>query len=169
MIWNTPNCPQENGVVERSLGTGNRWCEPWTCKTATELQSRLERMDRLHREVYPYREGPSRSAYYPGLAHSGRPYSEDSEADIGDWDRVAAHLSGDVAVRRVNKNGYISIYNHGSYVGKVFAGRNLHVTFDAQTNEWVFSEASGRELRHKAAKEISRERVMALNVANRRQ
>ena len=42
MIRNTPNCPQENGVVERSQGTGNRWCEPWTCEATTELQSRLE-------------------------------------------------------------------------------------------------------------------------------
>src|SRR4051812_35791675 len=56
MIWNTARRPQENGVVERSQGTGNRWCEPATCPSAAALQARLEEMDRLYREAYPYRE-----------------------------------------------------------------------------------------------------------------
>jgi hypothetical protein len=43
------------------------------------------------------------------------------------------------------------------------------VRFDPETNEWVFSDALGRELRHKTAKEISPERVMALDVTERRQ
>jgi hypothetical protein len=169
MIWNTPCRPQENGVVERSQGTGDRWCEPWTCETAADLQGRLERMDRLYREVYPYRERLSRLSYYPGLAHSGRPYSTESEADLWEWGRVTAHLSGYATVRRVNQNGGVSIYNRCYHVGKAFQGRDLHVTFDPETNEWVFSDALGRELRHKTAKEISPERVMALDVTERRQ
>jgi hypothetical protein len=60
MHWNNPRRPQENGVVERSQGTSARWCEPWTCRSRAELQARLERMDRLYREVYPYRERRSR-------------------------------------------------------------------------------------------------------------
>src|SRR3954464_10231233 len=31
MHWNNPRSPEENGVVERSQGTSNRWCEPRTC------------------------------------------------------------------------------------------------------------------------------------------
>ena len=69
MHWNTARRPQENGVVERSQGTSNRWCEPWTCATPEELQWRLERMDRLHRESYPYRERLSRMDFFPGLKH----------------------------------------------------------------------------------------------------
>ena len=163
MIWNTPSRPQENGVVERSQGTGNRWCEPQTCQSPTELQARLEAMDRL------YRERLSRLAYYPGLVHSGRPYSETSEPDIWVWNRVTTHLSGYVGVRRVNKNGFVSIYNRAYYVGERFQGQDLYVTFDPETNEWVFSDASGRELRHKPAREVTPERVMALNVTGRRQ
>lgn len=168
MIWNTASRPQENGVVERSQGTGDRWCEPSTCESPAELQGRLEKMDRLHREVYPYRERLSRMAYYPGLAHSGRPYSEGSEADLWDWKRVTAHLSGYVGVRRVNKNGDVSIYNRAYHVGVRSQGQDVYVTFDPETNEWVFSDASGRELRHKPAREITPERVMALDVTVRR-
>jgi hypothetical protein len=168
MIWNTPRRPQENGVVERSQGTGNCWCEPQTCEAAAELQSRLERMDRLHREVYPYRKRLSRLAYFPGLANSGRTYSVESEANLWDWNRVTTHLSGYVSARRVNEHGGVSIYNRGYYVVKAFHGQDLYVTFDPETNEWVLSDASGRELRHKTAKEISPERVMALDVTDRR-
>lgn len=169
MIWNTPRRPQENGVVERSQGTGNRWCEPGTCHSPAELQARLEEMDRLYREVYPYRERLSRAAYYPGLAHSGRPYSGPSEPGLWDWGRVTAHLSGYVGTRRVNSNGYVSIYDRAYYVGARFGGQDVYVTFDPDTNEWVFSDASGRELRHKPAREITPERVMAMDITNRRQ
>ena len=168
MTWNTPNRPQENGVVERSQGTADRWCEPWTCDSPEELQARLERMDRIQREVYPYRGRLSRLACHPGLAHSGRPYAPESEASLWDWGRVAAHLSGRVAIRRVNPNGMVSIYNRGRYVGKVHRGKEVYVTFDPETNEWVFSDPSGRELRHKPADEISPERIIALDVVDRR-
>jgi hypothetical protein len=168
MIWNTARRPQENGVVERSQGTGNRWCEPATCPSAAALQGRLEAMDRLHREVYPYRERLSRLAYYPGLAHSGRAYSEESEAALWDWGRVTTHLAGYVGVRRVNQNGYVSIYNRAYYVGARFQGQDVYVTFDPETNEWVFSAATGGELRHKPAREITPERVKALDVTGRR-
>jgi hypothetical protein len=169
MIWNTPNRPQENGVVERSQGTANRWCEPWTCGSPEELRTRLERMDRIQREVYPYQGGLGRLACHPGLAHSGRPYAPESEASFWDWGRVAAHLSSYVAIRRVNPNGMVSIYNRSHYVGKVHRGKEVYVTFDPETNEWVFSDPSGRELRHKPAEEISPARIMALDVIDRRQ
>jgi hypothetical protein len=155
--------------VERSQGTGNRWCEPATCESPSELQARLQEMDRLHREVYPYRERLSRLAYYPCLVHSGRPYSAESETDHWERRRVATHLSGYVGVRRVNKNGNVSIYNRAYHVGASFHGQDVHVTFDPETNEWVFSDASRRELRHKPAREVTPERVMALNVTSRRQ
>lgn len=169
MIWNTPSRPQENGVVERSQGTARRWCEPWTCPSPEDLRARLERMDRLHREVYPYRGQRSRLACYPGLAHSGRPYAPEWEDQLWDWGRVTASLSGYVVVRRVNRKGMVSLYNRGHYVGRVHQGKEVYVTFDPETNEWVFSDALGRELRHKAAQEISPERVMALDVTERRQ
>jgi hypothetical protein len=168
MIWNTPRRPQENGVIERSQGTADRWCEPRTCASPAELQTRLEQMDRLHREVYPYRGGRSRAACYPALAHSGRAYTAESESQLWDWQRVRAHLSGYVVMRRVNQRGLVSIYNRGYYVGRIHQGKAVYVTFDPESNEWVFSDAQGRQLRQRPATEISPERVLALNVTDRR-
>jgi hypothetical protein len=168
MIWNTPRRPQENGVVERSQGTASRWCEPWTCRSPEELEARLGQMDRLHREVYPYRECRSRLEVHPGLRSSGRAYVPESEERLWEWGRVTAHLSGYVVARRVNRNGLVSIYDRGYYVGRAHQGKPVYVTFDPETIEWVFSDARGHELRHKAAEEISPERVMSLNVIHRR-
>ena len=165
--WNAPGCPQQNGVVERSQGTSDRWCEPRTCATAAELQARSERMDRLHREAYPYREGLSRLAYYPGLAHSGRPYARAREAALWDWRRVAEHLAGYVLVRRVDRSGLVSLYNRGRYVGKIHQGRDVYVMYDPGRNEWLFSDREGRELRRQPADELSPERVMGLDVTQR--
>jgi hypothetical protein len=167
MTWNTPRRPQENGVVERSQGTAARWCEPWTCASPAELQARLERMDRLHRETYPYRAGQSRAAHHPGLAHSGRPYAVESEAELWEWSRVAAHLSGYAVSRRVDPRGCVSTYNRGLYVGKIHRGETVWVTFDPEANDWVFADARGHYLSRKPAEELSRGRVLGLDVTRR--
>jgi hypothetical protein len=167
MTWNAPRRPQENGVVERSQGTGARWCEPWTCDSAEELQARLERMDRLYRDTYPYRERLSRSAYYPGLTHSGRGYDAASEAARWDWARVAAHLSGYVVARRVDRRGFVSMYDRGHYVGKIHGGKEIYVMFDPDTCDWLFVDTGGHYLNRKPATELTRERILALDVTRR--
>jgi hypothetical protein len=50
MVWNQPHRPGENPVVERSQGISQRWVEPQTCADASELQHRLDQMDRIQRE-----------------------------------------------------------------------------------------------------------------------
>ena len=167
MHWNRPKSPQENGVVERSQETSARWCEPGTCATPAELQERLDRMDRLYREVYPYRERLSRAAYFPGLTHSGRSYDPSGEAAQWEWSRVAEHLATYVAARRVDQSGSVSLYNKSHYVGKSHQGNNVYVTYDPQLNEWVISDHEGRQLRSRPADQLSQERVMNLNVTHR--
>jgi hypothetical protein len=167
--WNHPRSPQENGVVERSQKTSNRWCEPWTCDSPAELQARLDRLDRLYREVYPYRERLSRSAYFPGLAYSGRPYDSAQEAAIWEWSRVADHLATYVVVRRVDSKGMVSLYNRGHYVGQIHRGKEVYVMYDPNRNEWLFADRDGRQLRSQPADQLSRQRVMDLDVTHRRQ
>ena len=167
MHWNSPRSPQENGVVERSQGTSARWCEPHTCDSPAELQARLDEMDRLHREGYPYRERLGRAAYFPGLEHSGRPYTREAEEAQWDWARVAEHLAGYVVVRRVDRSGLVSLYNRGHYVGQVHQGQEVYVMYDPQLNEWFFTDRDGRQLRRQPAAQLSRERVLRLEVADR--
>jgi transposase InsO family protein len=167
MHWNSPRSPQENGVVERSQGTSNRWCEPRTCATAQELQERLDRMDKLHRELYPYRERLSRMAYFPGLQHSGRPYDRGSEPALWEWSRVTEHLSTYLITRQVDRAGLVSLYNRGRYVGKIHHGKRVYVMYDPERNEWFFTDIEGRQLRRQPAEELTQERVVNLNVTHR--
>jgi transposase InsO family protein len=166
--WNSPGRPQENGVVERSQGTSSRWCESQTCAMPRELQAQLDRMDRLHREVYPYRERLSRIEYFPGLKHSGRPYARDLEEALWKWSRVTEHLSTYVVVRRVDRSGLVSLYNRGHYVGKIHQGKDVYVMYDPELNEWFFTDREGRQLRRQPAAQLSQENVMELEVTHRR-
>jgi hypothetical protein len=166
--WNNPRSPQENGVVERSQGTSNRWCEPWTCDSPEELQERLDRMDRLYREAYPYRERLSRTAYFPGLAHSGRPYDPAREPESWEWRRVAEHLATYAVTRRVDSRGQVSLYNRGHYVGQIHRGKEVYVMFDPDRNEWLFATRDGQQLRTLPAVMLSPQRVMDLEVTHRR-
>jgi hypothetical protein len=166
--WNNPRSPQENGVVERSQGTSARWCESWTCETYTELQERLERWDRMYREVYPYARRKSRMEVFPGLAHSGRPYESAGEATLWEWLRVAAHLAGYVVTRRVDSTGQVSLYNRGHYVGQIHRGKQVYVMFDPNRTEWIFADESGQQLRSLPAGCLTPQRVMDLNVTHRR-
>ena len=168
MHWNNPRRPQENGVVERSQGTSARWCEPWTCRTPAELQARLERMDRLYREVYPYQKRRSRLEVFPGLEHSGRSYDSASETARWEWSRVAELLTTIVPVRRVDPTGRVSLYNRRHYVGRLHRGKDVCVLYDPEFNEWVFADREGRQLSRRSADQLSSERVMNLNVTNRR-
>jgi hypothetical protein len=166
--WNNPRSPQENGVVERSQGTSNRWCEPWTCDSPQELQARLDRMDRLYRDVYPYRERLSRTAYFPSLAHSGRLYDPAREPESWEWTRVTEHLATYAVTRRVDSRGQVSLYNRNHYVGQIHQGKEIYVMYDPNRNEWLFTGRDGQQLRTLPAEMLSPQRVMDLEVTHRR-
>ena len=110
MIGNRPRQPPENGVIERSPGTADRWCEPWTCDAPAEWPARLERRDGLYREFSPDQDGRSRAACFPAWAHSGRASAVESEGVLWDWTRVTASLSSGTVVRPVDHRGFVSMY-----------------------------------------------------------
>jgi hypothetical protein len=165
--WNDPHAPQQNGVAERSQGTGARWAEPQTCATPEELQRRLREMDALQREEYPRADGRSRAAAFPGLAHSGRRYSQAWERQHWDHRRVLGHLAGYAAARRVDKNGDVSLYHRPHYVGCMHRGKDVYVMVDPERVEWVFADAQGRQLRSQPAEELRRGRIVNLTVTKR--
>jgi len=166
--WNDPRCPQQNGVVERTQGVSKRWAEPHTCSDAAELQRRLEEMDEIQRQEYPSIDGRSRAEAVPTLAHSGRAYVRGRE--VRHWSLAAAleHLAEYVVVRRVDRNGKVSLYDRGHWLGKQWVGREVYVSLDPQLVEWVFADTEGRELRRRPAAELSRANIMGLCVSRQR-
>lgn len=165
---NPPRRPQDNGVVERSQGTGKNWAEPGTCATAQELQQRLREMDRIQRAEYPSIEGRSRLEAWPELAHSGRPYSRTWERAQWSLEAVLAALAEYAVPRKVDKSGTVSLYNSNHYVGKLHVGKQIYVTLDPQRCEWIFADDKGQQLRAQPAEQLTRKRIENLTVTNRR-
>jgi hypothetical protein len=155
-------------VVERSQGVGKSWAEPHRCPSAAELQRRLETLDRWQRELYPVAGRRTRRELYPGLEHSGRPYDPADEPARWDlkraWSWVAEHL----VPRRVDSQGKVSLYNRPYTVGLKWAGQRIWVGFDAERGKWMFQDQEGHEIRRLPAPELSAERIVALEVTNRR-
>ena len=166
--WNSPHRPQENGVVERSQGTGKRWAEPNACADARELQQRLRDMDEIQRAEYPSLAGRSRLETYPGLKYSGCIYSQAWEREHWRLDLVLAHLATYAVPRRVDKSGTVSLYNCNHYVGKVHVGKLVYVMLDPLRCEWIFADERGQQLRTQPAEQISRQRIETLTVTKRR-
>jgi len=165
VVFNPPRRPQANGVVERSQGVAKQWGEPHTCATAEELQRRMDEMDRRQRELYPITpDRRSRWQVYPGLAHSGRAYSEEQEKDIWDLNRVAEHLAQFVLRRKVDGQGKISVYNTQRFIGRDRKGQSVYVTFDPVEMRWVVCDEQGTEIRRCDAPEVSREAIIGLRM-----
>jgi hypothetical protein len=169
MHWNDPHAPVQNGVVERSQGTGKRWAEPGQCATVAELQQRLQKMDAIQRAVYPSIQGQSRTQAFPSLRHSGRRYSQAWERREWNHQRVLQHLAGYAMPRRVDKNGDVSLYHRPHYVGCMHRGKIVHVMVDPQRTEWLFVDGQGRQLRSQPATELTAERIRSLTVSKHEQ
>jgi hypothetical protein len=168
LAWNPPRRPQDNGVVENSQGTAKRWGEPGSCDSPAQLQRQLDEADEIQRCSYPYKEGRSRMEWWPGLAHSGRPYSRQAEDELWRWERVGEHLGGVCVKRKVDEKGQIWIYNRHYYASRRHSRQEVEVVFEAQTRRWLVLSAAGQLLREIEAKELSPERIRALEVTHRR-
>ena len=168
IMFNPPRRPQDNGVIERSQGTGKRWAEPGACANATELQRRLQDMDVIQREEYPSLQGRSRLAVHPRLQHSGRAYSRKWERQHWRLDLVLDHLAGYAVPRQVDTSGSVSIYYKTYYVGYRYTGKTVYVSVDPFRREWLFRDAQGNHVRTQPAEQLCRERIVRLRVSDRR-
>jgi hypothetical protein len=169
VIWNEARRPQQNGVVERSQGTGKQWAEPGACADAAGLQSRIDLMDRIQRDEYPAILGKSRREAFPGLAHSGRPYREEDEPSMWSLASALEHPSGYTVPREVTANGSISLGNRSRYVNAKLKGQWAFVTLDPVAVEWVIADKDGVCHNRIRADELTVERIIGLNVYNHRQ
>jgi transposase len=166
--WNPPCCPQANGVVEHSQGTGKRWAEPETCRDLGELQGRLQEQDYIQRALYPSIHGRSRTEAFPGLKHSGRVYRPEEEASRWELERVLGALADCLVVRRVDSSGTISLYNRNRYVSKRLKSQDIYVSLDPIEVEWLCSSRDGVCYHRLRADELTADRIRGLNVSHHR-
>ena len=168
LVHNPARRPQRNGVIERFQGVGQSWAEPQTCRSAAELQRRLNTLDRWQRELHPTADGRPRWEAYPGLKHSGRAYRAARESAQWDLRRVWTWMAAHVVPRKVDSQGKVSLYNRSYTVGLSWTGQTIWVGFDSEQGEWLFQDEKGYEIRRQQALELTQERIMALDVTNRR-
>lgn len=167
VIWNRPHHPQENSRVERAHGILQPWVEASTCRDLQQLQNRVDVATVIQREQYPTK-AESRAAKHPALFANGRQYSTEMEHREWDFQKVCDFLATGVFSRRVCANGQIWLYGRYYSVGRAYAKRWVTLRFDAQTKEWVVSDEIGKELKRHIAKEMTAEKVMALQVTKRK-
>lgn len=167
MHWNHPKRPQENGVIERSQGTGKRWAEPHACRSVRQLQRQFDKMDRIQREVYAEDGKATRLQAHPGLSQRQRPYSRDGEKSTWSLARVCQHLAGYAVSRRVGPHGHVSIYNRNYYVGVIHSRRRLQIMFDPDSMHWLAVDEHGRLLNRLPVKEITENNIRSLRVTKK--
>jgi transposase InsO family protein len=169
LAWNRPGHKQGNAVIERGHGVCQRWAEAGTCRTPAELQARLDHSTTLQRERYPSRGGQSRLAAYPALAAGGRAYTPEHEAQQWDERRGWAWLGQHSLARRVDQVGRISLANRALGVGRAWAGQTVTARLAVQDGApvWRIRDAQGQLLRRHPAPELSRDRILALDVSRR--
>jgi hypothetical protein len=163
VVWNRPARPQENGVVERFNGLLTSWGEPERCGSWQAWTQSVARVVQVQREIYPAVKGQSRMKAHPELLQNPRLFREDEE---GSWriERVRQYLGGGFWKRLVNKQGQITLYRRPYTVGRAWAGRTVFVRLDAKTNDWVVRDPEGEELKRHPARELSAERIWALDI-----
>ena len=162
--WIPPGQPQKNGHVERGNGVAQQWAEPRSCSTRAQLQARLNKECRVQRERYPSIAGRARIEVYPQLVHTGRPYGLRDEGRLWDLSRVDRFLATLTLYRRASARGGISIYGAVRQIGRAHRGEEVQVRFDASSRQWVVTDLGGQELKRLAAPELSRARILALDV-----
>jgi hypothetical protein len=167
-IWNPPAQPTRNPKVERCNGLTQQWGELRTCIDHRAAARQLEWVGRVQREEYPAIRGRTRLEAFPALRVPRRGYRRAGERALWDLARVDAFLARGCWRRQADCNGRISIYGHGRSIGRSRAGHEVVMRFDMSSRLWVVSDPDGEEVKRLPAKELTRERIIALAVSRRR-
>jgi hypothetical protein len=162
--FNPPRQPQENGVIEQSNGSAQRWVDLTTYGSVAAVQTALDESDEVQRSYMSYAAGQSRLVVFPELQHSGREYSRVWEQQHWDLTLAQAELERYQPRRRVCKQGRISLYYRQLYVGSTWAEQEIEVCYDVTTNMWVLQGLDGRGVKSVPAVEVNRDAIMTLQM-----
>lgn len=166
--WIPAGQPTCNALVERCNGLTQQWGELHRCADEEEAAAVLAEVARIQREEYPAIRGRTRMEAFPQLAVPRRAYRPADEEAMWELSRVDAFLARLCWRRRVDCNGRISIYGYGRSVGRAWAGQDVVLRFEASSRCWLASGPNGGQVKPVPATDLTRERIMALEVSRRR-
>ena len=89
------------------------------------------------------------------------------EARLG-FIKSPAVISQEVAPRKVDESGSVSIYHRTRYVRKPYKRSTVYVSLDPTGPTWVIADEDGNELRTHSADELTTERICGLSVGCRK-
>jgi hypothetical protein len=167
VIHNRPYHPTENARVERCHSTMKAWVEPQRCPNLAALQHRLDEAARLQRELYPLRDGCSRSQAYPSLATNPRRYQPQQESQQWRIERVLSYLRCQRWSRKVDAGGRISLFNRNYFVTRRQAGQRVYVRVDPEQVAWVVENQQGQVLARPACPQLCARSICQLEVLYR--
>jgi hypothetical protein len=168
LIWNPAGQPTRNPKVERCNGLTQQWGEVHRCTDCHQASRVLAWVGRIQREEYPALRGRTRLEVFPQLGTPRRVYRRSQEEALWDLSRVDTFLAQGCWRRRADRNGTISIYGHCRAVGRRWAYQEVVVRFDPSSRCWLVSNQDGELVKQLPARELTRERILALAVSRRR-
>lgn len=162
VIWNRPNQPTDNAIVERMQGTSRRWAEVDRCTDYRELMHRLDDVALVQREQY----NVSRLGYKTRL----QSYPELEEViPVNSYEQFNAQraykfLSKTRLVRRVGKNGRLSLNGYKYYVGREYYREEIGVGFDPGKCTWLFYDQLDQLIAQAAADTLTPAHIWSIAV-----
>lgn len=143
VIYGRPRQSTDNAVVERSHGVLDSWVEPTQCLNRDVLDQKLAKFVYLQQSLYPSCRGQSRTQAYPEIFDRLRPYDPDTDANLWQRQRVLTYIAQFRFTRRVEKIGRITHMMREYSLGRSFAGEQVTVYLDLETEQWFVEDRYG--------------------------
>jgi len=131
--------PREHAFIERSHQIIYRQALQGQSATPANLQAYLDQRLEFLNQHYPSRSLNRQAPLvaYPQVAHSGREYRPEWEADTLDMPKVYAYLARQEWFRQSSDKGQLLLGSHRYGLGKDWSKLTLRITFDANTQEYI--------------------------------
>jgi len=131
--------PHEHAFIERSHQIIHRQALQGQSATPTSLQPYLDQRLAFLNQHYPSRSLNQQAPLvaYPQATHAGRAYRPEWEEDTLNMQTVYAYLSRQECFRQCSDKGQLLLGSHRYGLGKDWRKQTLHITFDANTQEYI--------------------------------
>lgn len=165
VIFNRPKQPTDNAKVERMQRTTKDWACIRQAKDINDLELRLKPILIIQREKFKVSrlQYQTRMAVYPELKSNPRPYNAEQFSPHKAYERLANWT----LVRKVSKNGQLSLYGQTFYIAKEFRGTYVNIKFDPKLIVWRIFDKNNTLISEFEAKSLKPENIKNLSVGQR--